>query len=288
MRIRRTLAMICAGLMLAGSFCEPVFAKSSSEIEKELNSYKEELSESQQKSDELTEQIQDTKEQVDELLTEIESLSIQMDQYRDEMMLRIKYFYEETPENSIVEAMVGAESFSDFLNRMEYMQTIYDYDSDQLDAFSALITESQEKESQLEETMDELSDLLAEQEALQKDLEGTISKKEKELQKAKETEAAARAYMSGSGGGRLTRYKGEVYYNGHRETYYSQRVLPGGGLKIPGRHVASDGTIRDKDGYICVASVDLPYGSIVETSLGTGKVYDSGCPSGTIDIYTDW
>lgn len=88
--------------------------------------------------------------------------------------------------------------------------------------------------------------------------------------------------------GALTPSKGVVYYNGHRETYYSQKVLPGGGLNIPGRHVAEDGTIRDADGYICVASSDFAWGSVVETSLGTAKVYDCGCASGTIDIYTDW
>ena len=86
----------------------------------------------------------------------------------------------------------------------------------------------------------------------------------------------------------LTRSKGVVYYNGHRETWYSQKVLPGGGLRIPGRHVDSRGLVCDGDGYICVASSDLAKGTIVKTSLGTGKVYDSGCASGTIDIYTNW
>ena len=86
----------------------------------------------------------------------------------------------------------------------------------------------------------------------------------------------------------LTRSKGVVYYNGHRETWYSQKVLPGGGLKIPGRHVDSRGLVCDGDGYICVASSDLVKGTIVETSLGTGKVYDSGCAKNTIDIYTNW
>ncbi|SHJ76077.1 coiled-coil domain-containing protein [Hespellia stercorisuis] len=86
----------------------------------------------------------------------------------------------------------------------------------------------------------------------------------------------------------LTPGKGVVYFNGHRETYYSENVLPGTGLNIPGRHVAADGTIRDADNYICVASSDYEKGTIVETSLGMGKVYDSGCASGTIDIYTNW
>ena len=88
----------------------------------------------------------------------------------------------------------------------------------------------------------------------------------------------------------LTPSMGVKYYNGHRETWYSQRVLPGKGLNIPGRHVASDGTIRDKDNYIVLAA-DLSYaprGTIIETSLGPGKVYDTGCAYGTIDIYTDW
>ena len=95
-------------------------------------------------------------------------------------------------------------------------------------------------------------------------------------------------YTPPSGSGILTKDKGVNYFNGHRETYYSQRVLPGHGLNIPGRHVASDGTIRDGNGYLCVASSDYPKGTVVQTSLGTAIVYDTGCASGTIDIYTDW
>ena len=91
-----------------------------------------------------------------------------------------------------------------------------------------------------------------------------------------------------SSGNVLTKSKGVNYFNGHRETWYSQKVLPGGGLKIPGRHVNNQGLVCDGDGYICVASSDYSKGTIVETSLGTGKVYDCGCASGTIDIYTNW
>ena len=93
-------------------------------------------------------------------------------------------------------------------------------------------------------------------------------------------------YVIPSGG--LTPSKGRILFNGHSETYYSQKVLPGGGLAIPGRHIASDGTIRDKDNYIVVASDDYPKGTVVQTSLGAGKVYDSGSGKGNIDLYTDW
>ena len=83
------------------------------------------------------------------------------------------------------------------------------------------------------------------------------------------------------------RRAGVIYYGGYKFTYYSERVLPGKGLKIPDRH--SDGNfVRDGDGYICVASCDLPKGTVVETPFGKGKVYDTGCPSGVIDLYVSW
>ena len=89
---------------------------------------------------------------------------------------------------------------------------------------------------------------------------------------------------------KLNSYIGVVYFNGHKETYYSQNVLPGGGLRIPGRHVAEDGTVRDEEGYICVAAdwSYLPYGATVLTSLGPARVYDTGCDYGVIDIYVNW
>lgn len=82
---------------------------------------------------------------------------------------------------------------------------------------------------------------------------------------------------------------GVIDWNGWRFTYYSEQVLPGGGLDIPGRW--SDGTfVRDGSGFLCVASNvnDLPFGTVVETPFGTGIVYDCGCDPGIIDIYVSW
>lgn len=82
---------------------------------------------------------------------------------------------------------------------------------------------------------------------------------------------------------------GVIYWGNYRWTWYSERILPGYGLNIPGRYTNSEGYVCDGDGYICLASSDLSKGTIVDTPFGyTGKVYDSGCASGTLDVYVGW
>ena len=98
----------------------------------------------------------------------------------------------------------------------------------------------------------------------------------------------------------LTKSKGAHIFTdskgvAHRETYYD---LPmnvvinacGGG----GYTVRADGAKVDKDGYILVAANygNYPRCSVVETSMGPGKVYDTGGfavrhPHG-FDLATDW
>lgn len=160
---------------------------------------------------------------------------------------------------------------------------------------TATVTTATVLTSNVEDTLEAVEEFkLAKAEEEKKAAEEAAKKAEKEAaQAAASTQASSTtgsytSYTYADNGGQLTPQKGVVYYNGHRETYYSQQVLPGGGLNIPGRHVAADGTVRDADGYICVASSDLSKGTVVQTSLGAGKVYDTGCASGTIDIYTNW
>lgn len=77
----------------------------------------------------------------------------------------------------------------------------------------------------------------------------------------------------------------------HKETFYSQKVLPWWALNIPWRHVANDGTVRDKDWYICVAAPlqIYPKGTRIMTTLWPGKVYDTWKMTWKwIDIYTNW
>lgn len=176
-----------------------------------------------------------------------------------------------------------------------------------LDLQSQLDSEQAALQAKAEETSTDLATVNAQLEAAraaqkkqeeeaQRKADEQLAKKAQEETKQASASAGSNTSAgnnSGSGGyvipsGGLTPSKGRIWYNGHTETYYSQKVLPGGGLAIPGRHIASDGTIRDADGYIVLASDDYPRGTVVETSLGAGKVYDTGSGSGNIDLYTDW
>lgn len=176
-----------------------------------------------------------------------------------------------------------------------------------LDLQSQLDSEQAALQAKAEETSTDLATVNAQLEAAraaqkkqeeeaQRKADEQLAKKAQEETKQASASAGSNTSAgnnSGSGGyvipsGGLTPSKGRIWYNGHTETYYSQKVLPGGGLAIPGRHIASDGTIRDADGYIVLASDDYPRGTVVETSLGAGKVYDTESGSGNIDLYTDW
>ena len=86
----------------------------------------------------------------------------------------------------------------------------------------------------------------------------------------------------------LTKAKGKVWFEGHYETWYSQKVLPGGGLNIPGRHVDGRGLVMDNQGNICVATTLVAQGQKINTSLGMGKRYDYCGTPNTVDIYTNW
>lgn len=82
---------------------------------------------------------------------------------------------------------------------------------------------------------------------------------------------------------------GRVRYGDYTYTWYSQRVLPGGGLNIPGRHLNEHGLVVDENEYVVIASDDLAHGTVVDTPVGIqGIVYDEGSGNGNLDIYCDW
>ena len=80
---------------------------------------------------------------------------------------------------------------------------------------------------------------------------------------------------------------GVVNWDGYKFTWYSQKILPGGGLNIPGRHVNGAGFVCDGDGYI-VAATAFGRGTTGNSPWGAWKSYDTGVSGNTVDLYTNW
>lgn len=96
-------------------------------------------------------------------------------------------------------------------------------------------------------------------------------------------------YSSGDYSPSDLEFSGRLYWGGWSWTWYSERILPGEGLSIPGRYTDENGFVCDENGYICLASGSLSKGTVVETPFGrSGKVYDCSCAADTLDVYVNW
>lgn len=345
MRLKKRLAIILACVCAVYTLC-PVSVSHADELEDvqgQSSDLKNELDSINQGLLEISNKIAENESKMESMEGDIiktqEQLSIakknEEAQYED-MKVRIQYIYE-NDSATMLSMIFSADNLTDFVNKIDFVQTVSDYDRDMLTELVTLREAIEEEETHLKEqkesykeTEEQLSQQkeslkvkaaatstdLSELQTKIQELKAAEEKKKEEAAKAEKAPSSDSSGQSGnsgtgnnsnnssssggsssnkkynypSGPGQLNPWVGVVYFNGHRETYYSQRVLPGYGLKIPGRHVASDGTIRDSSNYICVAAHLDEYsrGQVVQTSLGPGKVYDTGCAKGTIDLYTDW
>ena len=134
--------------------------------------------------------------------------------------------------------------------------------------------------SELEETSGQFAAMR--DEALASKKRQLESQRQQRAAQQQQQQAAQRQSYSGDSAN--FKSQGVIYHNGIRYTYYSSNVLYH--YRTPEWNAGSDGIYRDSAGYIVVASSDHSQGSVVSTPFGAGKVYDSGCASGTIDIYT--
>ncbi len=221
------------------------------------------------------EQIEENQDQLEQLQTDLASVSDQFDE--------------------TTQAAADLEmKQSDLADQLDDLQEEYDTAFAEEEAARKAEEEEaarkaeEEEAAQIAEEEGEQAEL--EEEATHVDGDGTAAQTEADSSSEGNppVEAATSdSYEMPSDPNALTWSKGVNNFNGHTETWYTKRVWKGE-LGIPGMYIGKDGIIRDCDNYICVASDDYPRGTVIETSLGTGKVYDSGSGHGNIDIYTDW
>lgn len=140
------------------------------------------------KVSEMDLEISDLSSQIEEVNTQIETTSQELNEARkqeesqyENMKLRIKYMYE-NGNGSMLEALLGSENFSDFLNRAEYISNVTAYDRDKLNEFVDLRESIARREEELVSGQELLK---ASQEKLEEErsnLETLQAEKQSELQ----------------------------------------------------------------------------------------------------------
>lgn len=140
----------------------------------ELNNLNANLTEVSNNLEELERQIEDKNGEIEQTNQELdEARQTEQTQYAA-MKKRVQFMYEKQ-DYVMLEMLFGSASFSDLLNRNNYIEQLSAYDRKQLEAFKATRQEIEQKEAQLEKEKKDLDELKVDVEAEQSRFAGLVS-----------------------------------------------------------------------------------------------------------------
>ena len=147
----------------------------------------------------LEDEIADTEEQIKQAQKDYDAAKEKEDAQYRAMKKRVQYLYEKG-ETSYIELLMAAKSWSDMLNKAEYVQEIYTYDRNMLDDYAATVKQVAALKESLEEQKSELQaaeyELEQEKASLQESLDeqkAIAADYDVQLAKAKQEAAAYKA-----------------------------------------------------------------------------------------------
>ena len=213
--IRTLIAIFAVSVFVSTAvYAEP----SSKEAQEKVDALKEKKAEKQQEVSSLKSQLTTILAKLDELETaldakqkeieqseaDLEAAKLEEKQQYEDMKTRIVYMYEEGTSSAELEKIMKSQSISDMLSVVEYAQNLHDYDRNKLDELiatkqriqelnaqlKAQKAEMEELQAQYEEQSAALNAMIEEKSAEIADLGNQIQEAAKEVQKAKEREAA--------------------------------------------------------------------------------------------------
>lgn len=206
----------------------------------------------------------------------------------------------------IVICLVGLKhninkQYNDFNKKLDAIASQTDVTNDKIEEYNISLEEyKQEQNTFLEELQKQLDDfkddMQDEIDRIDEDIEAVEIAKAEAREKRQAQVAYAPTYTASTDG--LTARGGVNNYEGHRESYYNldmSRVVSNAQANgVQGEYWIRDDGVKMLGDYVIVSANQglYPYGSTVETSLGTGIVIDTGSfintyPEG-YDIATDW
>lgn len=147
------------------------------ELAAEINELDQALVDTMVQINVLKKDIQNKGEQITQTKADKKKAEADKDKQYADMKTRIQYLYEEGGNNAWFQMLLEAKDISDFLNKAEYTQNMYDYDRDRLNEYVNTVNEVKELEQRLEGEKAELEEIKVDYEAKQQELEVKISDK---------------------------------------------------------------------------------------------------------------
>ena len=209
--MKRYIAMILAAVMIvtvpvsvpqvtahATSSKVKKLQKKKQEKQAELNDLQSKLVDIISQIDALESDIKSNAQDIKDTKAEVkEAKKAEKKQY-EAMKSRIRYFYENDTDNSVFNILVESKSLTDFINKVSYMNSVYSYDRDLLDAYEATRIEIEGMEEDLEDKQLDLKKEKKQLRANKSSLNDLIDSKKGEIadigaQVAKAKKAAAKA-----------------------------------------------------------------------------------------------
>lgn len=131
--------------------------------------------------------IQVLEEEIDENLTQIQETAEELElarateqkQYND-MKVRIKYMYENQQKN-LVEMFLESSSMAEFLNQVDYANSVMTYDRDLLASYNAMRVEIEELSAQLQDQQIQLQSQQSQLSAKQASLNSMLTAKQAQM-----------------------------------------------------------------------------------------------------------
>ena len=154
--------------------------KSKSNLEDYITQLDGDLNVVNQRINELQAVIDETQEALDEATEDLnEAVRVETEQY-EAMKVRIQFMYEKG-DNFFLDAIFGAESFSDILNRANYFEELAAYDRKKLDEYVLNRQMVEVCKQEIEAKKATLDEAMAQQEQEQNNLEILIGEKEQQI-----------------------------------------------------------------------------------------------------------
>ncbi|MBP5385478.1 MAG: cell wall hydrolase [Lachnospiraceae bacterium] len=139
-----------------------------------LSQLNEDLEEISENLEDLEKQVSDKEAQIEETLDHLETArQEERDQYAL-MKKRVKYIYEKG-ESTLLEAFLSASSYSDFLNKAEYVSKVEEYDQRMFENLVAMRRDIEDREATLESERKELITLQEQAETEQSKVNDMVS-----------------------------------------------------------------------------------------------------------------